>query len=146
MITTSYVELGAREGLIGKTGVIPARSRHCNEEWTQGYTTETQVLGRFGQAMIQSQENCLSDNHRFLPTSDGEGIKCMYYMLYCTYIPAYFCAGILINIAGMLLIVSLDLWSRDFLFWYVIVPYLGMESSNICFKFSFCFFIDVALG
>jgi hypothetical protein len=23
------------------------------------------ILGRFGQAMIQSQENCLFDNHRY---------------------------------------------------------------------------------
>ena len=28
------VEIGARKGLIGKSGVIPARSRHCNEEQT----------------------------------------------------------------------------------------------------------------
>ncbi len=27
-------EVGARWGLIGKTGAIPARSRHCNEEQT----------------------------------------------------------------------------------------------------------------
>ena len=29
------------------------------------YATETKVLGRFGRAMIQSQENCLFENHRF---------------------------------------------------------------------------------
>ena len=29
------------------------------------YTTGMKILGRFGRAMIQSQENCLFDNHRF---------------------------------------------------------------------------------
>ena len=30
----NIVEIGARKGLIGKSGVTPARSRHCNEEQT----------------------------------------------------------------------------------------------------------------
>ena len=29
------------------------------------YTTGMNILGRFGRAVIQSQENCLFDNHRF---------------------------------------------------------------------------------
>ncbi len=58
------VGVGALRGLIGKTGVMPARSRHCNGERTQVYATGTKVLGRFGRVMIQSQENCLFKNHR----------------------------------------------------------------------------------
>ncbi len=33
---TEYEKRGAREGLIGKTGEKPARSRHCNTERIQG--------------------------------------------------------------------------------------------------------------
>ena len=32
---STYIELGALTGLIGKTGVKPARSRHCNRERLQ---------------------------------------------------------------------------------------------------------------
>ncbi len=31
----NIIEIGARKGLIGKTGVIPARSRHCKGEQIQ---------------------------------------------------------------------------------------------------------------
>ena len=37
------------------------------------YTTGMNILGRFGRAMIQSQENCLFDNHRFYPRAMGRG-------------------------------------------------------------------------
>ena len=37
------------------------------------YTTGMKILGRFGRAMIQSQENCLFDNHRFYPRAMGRG-------------------------------------------------------------------------
>ncbi len=56
--------IGALLGLIGKSGYNPARSRHCNEEQTHGYATEMKILGRYGKAMILSQENCLYSNHR----------------------------------------------------------------------------------
>jgi len=59
----NILEIGACEGLIGKIGEIPTRSRHCNEEQTHMYATEMQILGRFGRVMIQSQENCLFNNH-----------------------------------------------------------------------------------
>lgn len=42
------MEAGAHKGLIGKTGVIPARSRRCKREQTPINTTGTIVLGRFG--------------------------------------------------------------------------------------------------
>ena len=47
---------GARQGLIGKTGEMPARSRHCNAEQLQICHWET---GKAGEALKQSQENCL---------------------------------------------------------------------------------------
>ncbi len=30
--TSTYMEIGALRGLIGKFGIMPARSRHCNGE------------------------------------------------------------------------------------------------------------------
>jgi hypothetical protein len=56
--------IGALRGLIGKSGSIPARSRHCIEEQSHFYATGMKILGRYGLAMIQSQENCLYSNHR----------------------------------------------------------------------------------
>ena len=44
------------KGLIGKTGEMPARSRHCNAEQLQICHWET---GKAGEALKQSQENCL---------------------------------------------------------------------------------------
>ena len=83
-------ETGARKGLIGKSGVIPARSRHCNGEQPQGYATETNVLGRFERAMIQSQENCLSGNHRLTHERwEGDLYKSCVHLF-----PAIFIAGI----------------------------------------------------
>lgn len=55
--------IGAHMGLIGKSGERPVRSRHCNEEQLQDMPLGF-VLGRFGEAMNQSQENCLYNNHR----------------------------------------------------------------------------------
>jgi len=43
------VEIGALRGLIGKTGVIPARSRHCNGKQTQDYATETKFWEGLGE-------------------------------------------------------------------------------------------------
>jgi len=43
---------GARKGLIEKSGVIPARSRHCKGEQIQEIPLEQFVLGRFGGVMI----------------------------------------------------------------------------------------------
>ncbi len=40
------LEIGALRGLIGKSGVIPARSRHCNGKQTQVCATETLCLGK----------------------------------------------------------------------------------------------------
>jgi len=53
---------------------MPARSRHCNGEQTQVDATKMKVLGRFGRAMIQSQENCLSNNLRFNLRATGRGL------------------------------------------------------------------------
>lgn len=65
---------GARQGLIGKTGEMPARSRHCNAEQLQICHWET---GKAGEALKQSQENCL-----FLitakPTSDRMVWECLF--------------------------------------------------------------------
>ena len=55
--------IGAQMGLIGKSGERPVRSRHCNEEQLQDMPLGF-ILGRFGAAMNQSQENCLYNNHR----------------------------------------------------------------------------------
>ena len=80
--------IGARLGLIGKSGVIPARSRHCNEEQPQEDATETKVLGRFGQAMTLSQENCLYDNHRYNLREMGRGFAhYLQSMLLCLFRP-----------------------------------------------------------
>jgi hypothetical protein len=69
--------IGALRGLIGKSGSIPARSRHCNEEQTHFYATEMKILGRYGLAMIQSQENCLYSNHRYDLREMGRGFTHM---------------------------------------------------------------------
>ena len=63
--------MGARKGLIEKSGVKPARSRHCNGEQIQDMPLERIVLGRFGGAMILSQENCLYINHRYTCERQG---------------------------------------------------------------------------
>ncbi len=60
----NIVGIGALRGLIGKSGVMPARSRHCNGEQSRRYATGANALGRCERVMNRSQENCLSDNHR----------------------------------------------------------------------------------
>jgi hypothetical protein len=35
IVKLNTIEIGARKGLIGKIGVMPARSRHCIREQTQ---------------------------------------------------------------------------------------------------------------
>jgi len=51
---------GALEGLIGKSGESPARSRHCKAERIRKCHWET---GKAGGAGKPSQENCLLESH-----------------------------------------------------------------------------------
>ena len=44
----NIVGVGALRGLIGKFGVMPTRSRHCNGEQFHNFATEMKVLGRHG--------------------------------------------------------------------------------------------------
>ena len=65
---------GARKGLIGKTGVMPARSRHCNGEQIQ-----EMPLGRKPWEGLEERRSrarrtaCLTITAR--PTNDGKGIR-----------------------------------------------------------------------
>jgi hypothetical protein len=56
------------------------------------YTTGTKSLGKVGLAMIQSQENCLSDSHRLTHERWG-GDYCTHVVLYI-FFPAFLDAGI----------------------------------------------------
>lgn len=44
----NIVGIGALRGLIGKFGVMPTRSRHCNGEQFHDCATEMKILGRHG--------------------------------------------------------------------------------------------------
>ena len=56
MIIKTNTEEQVPQGLIGKTGENPGRSRHCNAEQIRQCHWET---GKTGGAMKRSQENCL---------------------------------------------------------------------------------------
>lgn len=71
---------GALRGLIGKSGEIPARSRHCNGEQTHKMPLGRQVSGRCGLAEIRSQENCLFMSHRYYLRAMGRRL----YVVLCT--------------------------------------------------------------
>ena len=49
------------------------RSRHCKDEPAFIYVTGEIWEGE-SEVMSPSQENCLFDNHRYVPTSDRKGI------------------------------------------------------------------------
>ena len=49
------------------------RSRHCKDEPAFIHVTGEIWEGE-SEAMSPSQENCLFDNHRYVPTSDRKGI------------------------------------------------------------------------
>lgn len=74
---------GARLGLIGK----PVKIRHgpaaVMGSRLQQATEIAAILGRRSLAMNLSQKNCLFDNHRFSPTSDGEGICALAWAILC---------------------------------------------------------------
>lgn len=63
-----HKKTGVHKDLIGKTGEIPARSRHCNAERIQQIVTDGNI-GKAGGARKQSQENCLFCTTVW-PTSD----------------------------------------------------------------------------
>ena len=50
------------------------RSRHCKDEPAFKNVTGAIWEGE-SEAMSPSQENCLFDNHRYVPTSDRKGIE-----------------------------------------------------------------------
>ena len=60
-------------GLIGKFGVMPTRSRHCNGE--QVRRCHWEFPGKAGRAKNQSQENCLFDSHRQYLRAMGRGLQ-----------------------------------------------------------------------
>ncbi len=101
--------IGALWGLIGKSGSIPARSRHCNEEQTQLILCHwnNYVLGRYGKAMIQSQENCLYSNHRLTCERWGGDLRARF---------AFFSSWLCIHSQALLILVLyLRLSSRPML-------------------------------
>ena len=58
---------------------MPARSRHCNGRVASKDTTGRMVPGRFEAAMIQSQENCLTNNHRYTcERQEGDFVRRFY--------------------------------------------------------------------
>ena len=56
-----------------EAGESPARSRHCKDEPAFKNVTGEIWEGE-SEVMSPSQENCLFDNHRYVPTSDRKGI------------------------------------------------------------------------
>ena len=57
------------------------RSRHCKDEPAFIYVTGVIWEGE-SEVMIPSQENCLFDNHRYVPTSDRKGIEVCWFQCF----------------------------------------------------------------
>ena len=74
------------KGLIGKTGEMPARSRHCNAEWIQR-SHWFEEIGKAGGARKQSQENCLFCTTVW-PTSDRK--VCLTASPFDVHLPPFF--------------------------------------------------------
>ena len=63
---------GARKGLIGKFGVIPARSRHCNGEQIQEMPLRRKPWEGLGERRSRARRTaCLTITA--IPTKDGDG-------------------------------------------------------------------------
>ena len=78
------------------------------------YTTGMRILGRFGRAMIQSQENCLSDNHRFYPRAMGRG----FWRSSCVeLLPGIFCRDFFQK-STQLFQIAFQRWGGYLFFWF----------------------------
>ena len=64
--------IGARKGLIGKTGEMPARSRHCNGEQIQEMPLGRKPWEGLGERRSRARRTaCLTITA--IPTKDGDG-------------------------------------------------------------------------
>ena len=64
--------IGARKGLIGKTGEMPARSRHCNGEQIQEMPLGRKPWEGLGERRSRARRTaCLTITA--IPTTDGDG-------------------------------------------------------------------------
>jgi len=61
------------------------RSRHCKDEPAFIHVTGVIWEGE-SEVMIPSQENCLFDNHRYVPTSDRKGIGVYWLQYFLVYL------------------------------------------------------------
>jgi len=61
------------------------RSRHCKDEPAFIHVTGVIWEGE-SEVMIPSQENCLFDNHRYVPTSDRKGIGVCWLQYFLVYL------------------------------------------------------------
>ena len=61
------------------------RSRHCKDEPAFIHVTGEIWEGE-SEAMSPSQENCLFDNHRYVPTSDRKGIGVCWLQCFLVYL------------------------------------------------------------
>ena len=57
------------------------RSRHCKDEPAFIHVTGVIWEGE-SEVTIPSQENCLFDNHRYVPTSDRKGIEVCWFQCF----------------------------------------------------------------
>ena len=61
------------------------RSRHCKDEPAFKNVTGEIWEGE-SEVMSPSQENCLFDNHRYVPTSDRQGIGVCWFQCFLVYL------------------------------------------------------------